>query len=57
MEALTDFQIQVATDFLESTKRFDDHELTGQGIEVLELGKFFANWYSSILRSNQNPQR
>ncbi|MCX6416708.1 MAG: nucleotidyl transferase AbiEii/AbiGii toxin family protein [Actinobacteria bacterium] len=45
------------SEMLETIERFEDLNLSGSGIDPGELREFFANWYSSILRSNRNPQR
>lgn len=45
------------SEMLGTIERFEDLNLSGSGIDPGELREFFANWYSSILRSNHNPQR
>jgi hypothetical protein len=45
------------SEMLATIERFEDQKLSGSGIDTGELREFFANWRSSILRSNQNPQR
>lgn len=45
------------SEMLATIERFEDLNLSGSGIDPGELREFFANWYSSILRSNQNLQR
>jgi hypothetical protein len=42
---------------LATIERFEDQNLSGFGIDARELREFFTNWHSSILRSNQNPER
>jgi predicted nucleotidyltransferase component of viral defense system len=45
------------SEMLATIERLKDQKLSGPGIDTGELREFFANWHSSILRSNQNPQR
>jgi hypothetical protein len=51
------FDLVALAEMLATIERFEDQKLSGPGIDTGELREFFANWHSSILRSNQNPER
>ena len=51
------FDSVALSEMLATIERFEDLNLSGPGIDTRELREFFTNWHSSILRSNQNPQR
>jgi hypothetical protein len=44
-------------EMIATLERFEDHNLSGSGINTGELREFFADWHSSILRSSQDSQR
>jgi len=51
------FDLVALSEMLTTVERFDDENIRESGIDTGELRDFFANWHSSILRSNQNSER
>ena len=45
------------SELLVTIERFEDQDLTSQGIDALELREFFSDWHSLILRSNSIDER